>query len=320
MLMERCRPLARPAFRALFGHSVLVLAAALALAGCGRGRGSGGSGRIATPPPAPGTTAVPARDTARAPATSVETPAAAATILRYGTFPLASEDSLRALPRRFGPESLAVVLRLNRVDLEHARLGDTLVVPSIFDLARLAPFPDTLPAARALPKLIVVSARVQAFGAYEAGRLLRWGPTSTGRKEKTTPAGLYHTNWRQRRRVSTFNDEWVLNWYINLSNFDGISLHQYELPGRPASHSCVRLLEDDAAWLYHWADTWTLVPGDRRRIERQGTPVVVMDAYAFGHRRPWKRLPEDPRATTLAPDSIATALRRWAVVEADSAR
>ena len=154
------------------------------------------------------------------------------------------------------------MLRLNRVDLGHARQGDTLVVPSVFDWARLAPFPDTLPAGGVPPRLLVVSARVQAFGAYEAGRLVRWGPTSTGRQEKPTPPALYHANWRQRTRTSTFNDEWILHWYVNLSNFDGISLHQYELPGRPASHSCVRLLEDDAAWLYHWVETWKLVPGD----------------------------------------------------------
>ena len=193
-------------------------------------------------------------------------------------------------------------------------------MPSVFDWARLSPFPDTLPAAGLPPKLLVVSARVQAFGAYEAGRLVRWGPTSTGRQEKATPPGLYHANWRQRTRASTFNDEWVLHWYVNLSNFDGISLHQYELPGRPASHSCVRLLEDDAEWLYRWVDTWKLVPGDRRKVLVQGTPVAVLDEYAFGRRRPWKRLPDDPRATTLGAGEIAAALRKWGVTAADPAR
>jgi hypothetical protein len=120
--------------------------------------------------------------------------------------------------------------------------------------------------------------------------------------------------------VSTFNDEWVLHWYVNLSNFDGISLHQYELPGRPASHACVRLLADDAEWLYHWVDTWKLVPGDRRRVLEQGTPVVVIDEYAFGQRRPWKRLPDDPRATTLRLEEVETALRNFGALAPDSAR
>jgi len=212
------------------------------------------------------------------------------------------------------------VLRLNRIDLGHARQGDTLVEPSVFDWAQLAPFPDTLTAGGVPPRLLVVPARVQAFGAYQAGRLVRWGPTSTGRQEKPTPPGLCHANWRQRTRANTFNDEWILHWSMNLSNFDGISLHQYELPGRSASHSCVRLIENDAAWLYHWVDTWKLVPGDRRKVLEHGTPVVVMDEYAFGQRRPWKRLPEDLQATRPGAGKTEAALSRWGVLAPDSAR
>ena len=212
------------------------------------------------------------------------------------------------------------MLRLNRIDLGHARQGDTLVEPSVFDWAQLAPFPDTLTAGGVPPRLLVVPARVQAFGAYQAGRLVRWGPTSTGRQEKPTPPGLCHANWRQRTRANTFNDEWILHWSMNLSNFDGISLHQYELPGRSASHSCVRLIENDAAWLYHWVDTWKLVPGDRRKVLEHGTPVVVMDEYAFGQRRPWKRLPEDLQATRPGAGKTEAALSRWGVLAPDSAR
>jgi len=298
---------------------VLVILAALPLAGCGSGPGAGRARQ--EPPVATDSGRVAPGDTARADSTRAGTTTSPAdTLVHYGSFPLTNEDSLRSLAHRLGPAAFDLVLRLNRIDLGHARQGDTLIVPSIFDWPRLAPFPDTLPAGGVPPRLLVVSARVQAFGAYAAGRLVRWGPTSTGRQEKATPPGLYHANWRQRTRASTFNDEWILHWYVNLSNFDGISLHQYELPGRPASHSCVRLLEDDAAWLYHWVDTWKLVPGDRRRVLEHGTPVVVMDEYAFGQRRPWKRLPEDPQATAIASDSMAAALRRWGVAASDSAR
>ena len=310
--------LSRPR-RRVFVNAVLVLLAALPLAGCGHGPGA--SRVRQAPPAAPDSGRGTAADTARTDSARTDTATGAAgTRVHYGTFPLVNEDSLHALAHRLGPGAFDVVLRLNRIDLGHARQGDTLVVPSVFDWARLTPFPDTLPAGGVPPRLLVVSARVQAFGAYEAGRLVRWGPTSTGRQEKPTPPGLYHANWRQRTRASTFNDEWILHWYVNLSNFDGISLHQYELPGRPASHACVRLLEDDAAWLYHWVDTWKLVPGDRRKVLEHGTPVVVIDEYAFGQRRPWKRLPDDPRATAIIPDSMAAALRRWGVPAPDSAR
>ena len=284
-------------------RAALLLLLALSPAGCGR---RGAERTAPAPAPAP-------MDTVAADTTAADT-IAADTALPYGTFVLANEDSLRALRRRLGAAGFDLVLRVNRLDLAHARQGDTLVVPPVLDGARLAPFPDTLGFAGLPPRLLLVSARVQAFAAYEAGRLARWGPTSTGRRESPTPAGLYHANWRQRTRRSTVDNGWILDWYVNLSNFTGISLHRYELPGRPASHSCVRLLEPDAEWLYRWVETWTLVPGDARRIARRGTPVVVLDAYDFDRPAPWERLAADPRATDVAPDSIAAALRRTGVL------
>jgi hypothetical protein len=157
-------------------------------------------------------------------------------------------------------------------------------------------------------KLLLVSLRVQAFAAYDSGRLVRWGPVSSGRKAMPTPVGLYHTNWKDERRVSTFDEEWLLLWYMNLHNFQGVSLHQYELPGRPASHSCLRLLEVDARWLYAWCEQWTLAP-DHRTIVKHGTPVVVFGEWRWGRRAPWKRLPEHPDACALAPEEIEDALR-----------
>jgi hypothetical protein len=293
--------------------ALCLLLAALA-GGCGRGRVERGaapdSARVA--PAAGGTGA----DEERRPDSL---PAAAEAEPGYGRFVIASAESLRALERALGPGGLDLVLRLNRVDPAHARQGDTLIVPPDLDEEAIAPFPGSLEAARPWPRLLLVSARVQAFAAYEAGRRVKWGPVSTGRREMPTPPGLYHANWKQRSRASTFNDEWVLKWYVNLANFSGISLHQYELPGRPASHSCVRLLDDDAAWLYGWVETWTLVPGDRRRVATPGTPVVVLDEYAFDQARPWRRLPEDRRATEVSADSIGAALARW-LAPADTMR
>jgi len=37
-----------------------------------------------------------------------------------------------------------------------------------------------------------------------------------------------------------------------------VSFHKFDLPGYPASHGCVRLPEEDAKWIYDWADHWTL--------------------------------------------------------------
>jgi hypothetical protein len=90
----------------------------------------------------------------------------------------------------------------------------------------------------AVPKLLLVARRVQAFGAYEQGRLVRWGPVSTGKKSTPTPTGLFHTNWHARGKVSTENLEWLLPWYFNVHNTRGISFHQFDMPSPAATWKC----------------------------------------------------------------------------------
>jgi hypothetical protein len=277
---------------------LLAIAALEPITGCG--------GERAAPPdraagPAPAVT-----DTVVAP------PLAAAP--RRPSYRPVGIDGARALARlrqELGERRFDAVLKVNRRDLRHVREGDTLAVPdTLHDWIGLSPFPAALTAAADHSKLLLISLRVQAFAAYDSGRLSRWGPTSTGREEQPTPAGLYHTNWKDKERTSTFNDEWLLKWYVNLHNTLGISLHLYDLPGYPASHSCVRLLEDDAIWLYEWAESWNLSP-DGRTVLRQGSPVVVFGEYAWDRRPPWRELWRDSTATDVSAGEIEEALIRW---------
>lgn len=214
------------------------------------------------------------------------------------------------LKSEIGEEKTAVLLKLNRLDAQHLRVGATILIPEqIDDLNALSPFPHRLEAAREIPKLILASLRVQAFGAYEYGNLARWGPTSSGKKASPTPAGLYHTNWKSKATRSSINNEWLLPWYFNLDNQRGISFHQYDLPGYPASHGCLRLLADDAAWIYGWADQWTLST-DRRRVDAYGTPVIVFGKYDYAKQAPWKRLATDYRAASLTGSELEEAIRQ----------
>lgn len=219
------------------------------------------------------------------------------------------------LRKELGPERMTALLKVSRIDLASVHPGDTLSVPDSSTLAldstarmlALSPFPLRLALPNAPPKLLLVSLRVQAFAAYDTGMLTRWGPTSTGRETLQTPVGLYHANWKARERTSTFNEEWRLKWYINLESFLGISLHEFELPGRPASHACVRLMEDDAMWLYDWVEQWR-IGADPRVVLRHGTPVVIYGRYAFQEPPPWHRLGRDSTATTVTPAEIDEAL------------
>jgi lipoprotein-anchoring transpeptidase ErfK/SrfK len=214
---------------------------------------------------------------------------------------------LSQLRSEIGEEKMAALLKLNRLDAQHLRAGVTLVIPEQVDeLTAHSPFPHRVETVREIPKLVLVSLRVQAFGAYEFGNLVRWGPTSSGKKATPTPAGLYHTNWKSKATRSSINNEWLLPWYFNLDNRRGISFHQYDLPGYPASHGCLRLLADDAAWIYGWADQWTLST-DRRRVEAYGTPVIVFGKYDYGKQAPWKHLVADYSAASVIGSELEEA-------------
>ena len=283
-----------------------LAAAALLLAGCG---------------PKP-TRRVEAPDTTRValPARPAPPPPPPAPRPHYRAVKLAGNQTLTELENALGAHRFALFLKVNRIDLGHVRDTDTLAVPdSTLDTLDLAPFPLQLANAAAIPKLLLVSLRVQAFGAYENGHLVRWGPVSTGKKATPTPAGLYHANWKAKQRYSTVDDSWFLKWCVNIEVHEGISLHEYELPGRPASHSCVRLAPDDAEWVYGWCDQWKL--DARGALAAPGTPVLVFGDYAWGARAPWKDLAEDPLAASVALGELAEPMRLVvpAVASGDSA-
>lgn len=213
------------------------------------------------------------------------------------------------LARRFTPAQIDVLEMLNRRDREHLIRVDPpvpgIVVPAAWsdDPLRYSPFPASWPAAESHTKALVVDQPMQAFGAYEYGRLVRWGPVSTGRKETPTPAGAFNLTWRARSRRSTDNQDWLLEWYFNFVNERGVSFHLFDLPGYPASHACVRLLLRDAQWLYGWGGQWTL-DETKRNVTVAGTPVVIQGTYAFGTPPPWLAL--DALASPIVLPAAAT--------------
>ena len=195
-----------------------------------------------------------------------------------------------ALDVRFTPAQIGILEALNRADAMNLPKLKQLVVPDTWhdDLLAYSPFPHRLVTwGSDAPRLLIVHQPSQAFAAYEHGRLVRWGPVSSGRAISPTPHGRFHLNWRSTGRHSTVNPRWFMPWYFNFHNRRGLSLHEYVLPGRPASHACIRLLERDARWLYDWGRTWTL---DARgwTVVEPGTPVQIIGCYAFGSAPPWR--------------------------------
>lgn len=240
--------------------------------------------------------------------------------VRFQLVTLQGQKSIKELETRLGPDVFALVLKINRLDRKHLRSGASLVIPDApADLASVSPLPLKLESARSIPKLILVSRRAQAFGAYEFGELVRWGPTSTGKKSTPTPVGLYYTNWKAKERRSSVNQSWILPWCFNIDDITGVSFHQFDLPGYPASHGCVRLLEEDAKWLYGWAEQWLLAkPSDE--ILAYGTPVIIFGDYSYGEKAPWQRLADDPAATVISIAEIDGILNKYSAPIARRAR
>jgi hypothetical protein len=87
-------------------------------------------------------------------------------------------------------------------------------------------------------------------------------------------------------RCSTVNPDWYLPWYFNFDNRQGLAFHEYTLPGRPASHGCVRLLERDARWLYEWGEAATDCGPEGAR--REGTTVLILGHYDDQAPPPWQ--------------------------------
>jgi hypothetical protein len=201
---------------------------------------------------------------------------------------------------RFTADQLVVLQKLNRADLAHLDRLPALVIPDLWVDHELAysPMPRHFPQGRQHRRVVIVYQPAQVFGAYEYGELVRWGPVSTGRRTDPTPTGLFHLNWRKQEHVSTIDPDWVMPWAFNFENRVGLAFHEQDLPGHPASHGCVRLLGEDARWLFDWADTWTLDP-EGARVLKLGTPVLILGEYDFAAAPPWWSLPSLSQPLTL---------------------
>ncbi len=209
-------------------------------------------------------------------------------------------DGELELRERFDERQIGILEQLNRRDLRHLASLKEIVVPATWyeDEREYSPLPRHYAWAAAHPKAIVVHQPWQVFGAYENGVLVRWGAVSSGRRSAPTPAGLFHLNWRSRGRCSTVCADWYMPWYWNFDNERGLALHEFALPGYPASHSCIRLLERDARWFYDWGESWKL-DADGRTILRPGTPLFIVGEYDFDAPPPWTLSGRLPAGLTL---------------------
>jgi hypothetical protein len=180
----------------------------------------------------------------------------------------------------------------NRVTGDNMKKGRMLLVPTTFpeDFRAYSPYPFYYEAAKELPKFMVVDKYTQTFGAYENGKLVRWGLVSTGRTNDLTPTGRFNFNWKAEYRQSSAappGEVWEMYWMFNIHAKYGIHVHQYALPiSSPASHGCIRMSEADAKWNFNWANGW--VQSEKGGLVRNGTPMMIINDNPAGRAAHWE--------------------------------
>jgi lipoprotein-anchoring transpeptidase ErfK/SrfK len=87
---------------------------------------------------------------------------------------------------------------------------------------------------------IVVSIPLQRAYVYRGGTLIGVTTVSTGRPGHATPTGRFPIMEKHREHYSNLYNNAPMPFMQRLT-MGGIALHAGQIPGRPASHGCVRL-------------------------------------------------------------------------------
>ena len=87
---------------------------------------------------------------------------------------------------------------------------------------------------------VVVSIPLQRAYVYRAGTLIGVTTVSTGKPGHTTPTGKFDILEKRARHFSNIYNNAPMPFMQRLT-WGGIALHAGQIPGRPASHGCVRL-------------------------------------------------------------------------------
>jgi hypothetical protein len=107
-----------------------------------------------------------------------------------------------------------------------------------------------------LPQFILIDIGEQCLGLYEYGKLIHLFPISSGRNG--TPPKKFVVLSKEKDHYSTkYENAWMP---YSMRLFGNYFLHGGILPSYAASHGCVRLIYENAIFVYDWAEIGT--PGE----------------------------------------------------------
>jgi len=97
--------------------------------------------------------------------------------------------------------------------------------------------------------MAIVSLRSQRITVYDAKGWILRAPVSSGTTGRETPAGIFSVIQKVEEHYSNLYDDAFMP-HMQRITWSGIALHGGVLPGRPASHGCIRLPFDFAEQLF----------------------------------------------------------------------
>ena len=106
------------------------------------------------------------------------------------------------------------------------------------------------------PQFILIDVGQQCLGLYAYGRLIHQFPISSGRNG--TPARRFVISSKEQDHYSSKYDNAWMPYSLRL--FGDYFLHGGILPSYAASHGCIRMIYENAVFVYNWAKVGT--PGE----------------------------------------------------------
>ncbi len=126
---------------------------------------------------------------------------------------------------------------------------------------------------------VIVSISRQMAYIYRGGALIGVTTVSTGKPGHDTPVGVFPILQKKVDHKSTIYDGAPMPFMQRLT-WDGIALHAGQIPGRPASHGCVRLPAAFAKMLYGATQIGMIVTIQDE--DQFAAPMIVADAATGG--------------------------------------
>jgi hypothetical protein len=116
--------------------------------------------------------------------------------------------------------------------------------------------PDRISSISDLPQFILIDVSRQCLGLYAYGRLIYQFPISSG--THGTPAKKFVISSKEQAHYSTKYDNAWMPYSLRL--FGDYFIHGGILPSYAASHGCIRMIYENAVFVYNWVKVGT--PGE----------------------------------------------------------